>query len=625
MLKLVSIAVKFLCKLKTWLFLGWLLACLSTVAFAQYEPEPESYYSKHQVHTLDFTADNTIALGGDWLFYPNHLLRDPNTVLRAEPITLPSALEKGLGSNRGYGTYIAHFRLPQHAVGRRVAIKIPHQYGAYKVFLNGDLLVRAGEVNADLAKIEVEKAPKIAYFVANDAYFTLSIQVANASELHGGLENPLRIGLARNINRQFQQQQMSIAAVCGAVLGVSLFTLLFSLFRGPMVRESQKQFVFGLFILFLALHNLFTAPYAYTAFTTIDWKLGARLEYLFSYIAILFFLSYIYMLKRKYLHRYIYGMSVVLLSINMGAVCVLEPEQFNQLGMYCAIFCLPVIINLIYGFSQTLKFKESYSVWNLWAVIFLCSAFLNDFLLMANVIDSVYLSFVATSLYALLIMFQQSRNYAFYTYHTEQLNTRLRELNSSLDQKVKSRTEELHNLNAKLELQVKTDALTGAFNRYALNHEIQQLFDQTPTYSDKTLIFAMLDVDYFKNYNDYYGHLKGDVILQSLVKVLKQSLPETAFLARYGGEEFAIVMHNVPIPVAEQYLLQVLDAVRQQQFEHLNRSDGKDYVTLSIGVAYKNREHPYANIHELMKAADVQLYAAKQAGRDQLKVSPHQA
>ncbi len=135
---------------------------------------------------------------------------------------------------------------------------------------------------------------------------------------------------------------------------------------------------------------------------------------------------------------------------------------------------------------------------------------------------------------------------------------------------------------------MKTDALTGVFNRYALNHEIRTgSLIKRQTSSDKTLIFAMLDVDYFKNYNDYYGHLKGDVILPSLVKFLKQSLPETAFLARYGGEEFAIVMHTCEFPWQSNIYSKFWMQLRQQQFEHLNGSDGKDYVTLSIGVAYK--------------------------------------
>ena len=71
-------------------------------------------------------------------------------------------------------------------------------------------------------------------------------------------------------------------------------------------------------------------------------------------------------------------------------------------------------------------------------------------------------------------------------------------LNSSLDQKVKARTEQLRELNAKLEHQVNIDALTGAFNRRALNDQIQQQFLYCQQHPHSTLIFAMLDVDYFK-------------------------------------------------------------------------------------------------------------------------------
>lgn len=214
-------------------------------------------------------------------------------------------------------------------------------------------------------------------------------------------------------------------------------------------------------------------------------------------------------------------------------------------------------------------------------------------------------------------MFQQSKNYARHSYHIEQLNNNLIELNSSLDQKVQERTSQLSLLNEKLEQQIQIDPLTGAFNRRALNIEIQRLFTFTQNHSNSTLAFAMLDVDFFKNYNDYYGHLNGDIVLQDLVKVIQQTLPDSAYVARYGGEEFAIILHNIPTVVVLKVMQQVLDAVRKKQFEHLNRPDHKQYVTLSMGVAWMAREKPYANIHELMKAADVQLYVAKHAGRDQ--------
>jgi diguanylate cyclase (GGDEF)-like protein len=279
-----------------------------------------------------------------------------------------------------------------------------------------------------------------------------------------------------------------------------------------------------------------------------------------------------------------------------------------------------VVLNFAYGFYLTLKRHEHYSSINLWAVVLLCVTFLHDFLLSLNWIDSINLSFASTSFYAFLIMVQQSKSYAYHSDRIEKLNNNLLELNSSLDQKVKERTVQLSELNEKLELQAQIDALTGAFNRRALNTEIQRQFNETSQQHNAVLAFAMLDVDYFKNYNDYYGHLKGDEILQQLVQVIQSNLPEHAYLARYGGEEFAVIIRNMPVVVVEQTLQHVLHIIRQQQFEHLNRGDHKQYVTISIGAAYMDRKHQYHDIHALMKAADQQLYLAKNAGRDQLKI-----
>ncbi|WP_374574312.1 diguanylate cyclase domain-containing protein [Acinetobacter sp.] len=590
-------------------------------AYAQYEPAPPSVYQQHReyINSVNFTEDSSVPLQGQWLFYPQQFLTESSAVLAPRAVSLPASFKELTGSNQNYGTFVGYFKMPKAFIGRRIAIKIPNQYGAYRVYLNGDLLVRLGDVGKTPAAQVTENAPRIAYFVAENEYFTLSIQASSFSELHGGIENPMHIGVSQVINRQFQQLMMSIAMVCGAVLGIGLFTILFAVFRGSKQRNSKSIFVFGIFIVFLALHNMFSAPYAYTAFTNISWLWGTRLEYLFTYGAILFFISYIHLLNRRYLHPLNYQIAMLLLALNIAVTLVSAPDTFEPLALYSSAFSLSVLANFAFGFYQTLKHHEAYSVLNLCAVIFLCVTFLNDFLLMMNWIDSVNLSFISTSLYALLIMFQQSRNYAYHTYYTEQLNNTLMELNSLLDQKVKARTEQLHELNAKLEHQVKIDALTGAYNRRALNDEIQQRFSETLRQHHGTLIFAMLDVDYFKNYNDYYGHLKGDEILQQLVQVISARLPPSAFLARYGGEEFAIVMQNVPFPAAAELLDAVLDTVRRQRFEHCRRQDAKAYVTISMGVACMNRQQRYADIHALMKSADAQLYAAKQAGRDQLQ------
>lgn len=608
-------------KRSVYLLLGMLFLCVWwTTAQARYDAAPKEYYlAQKHVNVLNFTENHNVNLDGTWQFYPEQLLTKAHPEYSSIETHLPISFKKLVGRNQTYGTFVAHFKIPEEYVGRRLAILMPAQSNAYRVYLNGDILVRAGRVHANNAAQELEKNPRIAYLIPEHAYFSLAIQVSSQHSLYGGLEKPIKIGISRVINQKFHLHMMSIAMICGAVLGVGVFTILFSMARGSVARNSKSIFVFGLFIVFLALYNLFSAPYAYSVFSNINWLWGTRLEYLFSFAAIGFFLTHMHWKNNCYVRRPVYMGAMLVLSLNVGITLVAQPEIFEVIAMYSALLTIVVLANLMHGFYLTLKHQQHYSRSNLWAVIFLSITFANDILIWFDFIDFIKLSFISTSLYALLAMFQQSRNYAFHTFNTEQLNKELLQLNDSLDYKVKHRTLQLQELNRKLELQARTDALTEAFNRRALNEAIQQSFERVQQHQQSSLVFVMLDVDFFKLYNDHYGHLKGDEILKGLVRILKSALPKDAFVARYGGEEFAVVVNDIPIDIAEKIMQIALQAVRDAQLSHEYRPDGKCYVSLSAGMAYVQSAHTYADIHELMKAADQQLYQAKAAGRDQLK------
>lgn len=603
------------------LFLILLFSVLTPqCVLAQYESAPSYYLHQKLLNYVQFTEDKTSILSGQWLFYPQQLIQEPSAVLASNTVELPASFKDLVGNTNTFGTFIGHFQIPKEFLGRRIAIWIPHQYGAYRVFLNGDPLVRVGTVGVDASHHETENAPRIAYFVPESEYFTLTIQASSFQSLQGGLKNPMKIGLSRTINQQYQRLMMSIAMISGAVLGVGLFTLMFSAFSLANGGKTKLMFIFGLFIVFLALHNLFSPPYAYTTFLNLSWSWGIRLEYLFSFIAILFFLSYMFLLSSRYLHRWVYSAAMLLLSFNIGVMLWAEPTIFQQFAFYSSFFFVLILANFAYGFYQTLRSGEHYSKINFWAVIILCGTFIHDFLLMLNLVNTIHLSFISPSVYALLIMFQQARNYAYHNLRIERLNQKLIHLNNSLDLKVQERTEQLSLLNEKLEIQINTDALTEAYNRRALNEEIQRLYFETLQNKRHILVFAMLDVDYFKKYNDYYGHLKGDQILRNLVKVLQNTLPKNAFVARYGGEEFAILLHDIPQPAIAPLMQKVLQAVRDADFEHVAREDHKQYVTLSMGVAWMTREQAYTHVDDFMKAADANLYQAKHAGRDQVVI-----
>jgi diguanylate cyclase (GGDEF)-like protein len=131
------------------------------------------------------------------------------------------------------------------------------------------------------------------------------------------------------------------------------------------------------------------------------------------------------------------------------------------------------------------------------------------------------------------------------------------------------------------------------------------------------LSVLMVDVDYFKRFNDTYGHPAGDACLKEIASVLEQSCQRPADLAaRYGGEEFTVLLPGVAKEGAEHVARRILDALRVLALPH-EKSAVSKHVTVSIGIGYLEKVPPQSAERDLMSAADQALYAAKSAGRAQ--------
>ncbi len=246
---------------------------------AQYESAPESYYLHQQLlNSVQFTEDQSSILTGRWLFYPQQLIQEPSAVLASNTVELPASFEDLMGNPVLTALLLGTSnskRISRQTISR---FGFPTNMAPIGYFSNGDPLVRVGTVGADASSHQTEKAPRIAYFVPESEYFTLTIQASSFQSLQGGLKNPMKIGLGRTINQQYQRLMMSIGMICGAVLGIGLFTLMFSAFSLANGGKTKRIFIFGIFIVFLALHNLFSAPYAYTTFLNLSWSWGIRLN-----------------------------------------------------------------------------------------------------------------------------------------------------------------------------------------------------------------------------------------------------------------------------------------------------------------------------------------------------------
>jgi len=154
----------------------------------------------------------------------------------------------------------------------------------------------------------------------------------------------------------------------------------------------------------------------------------------------------------------------------------------------------------------------------------------------------------------------------------------------------------------------KHDALTGIYNRYGFNERLDTIFE-APKDGDVSLL--ILDLDFFKNINDTYGHDGGDAVLRFTADTLCRIAGEDAAVCRWGGEEFTVLLWNGRDAKA------LAEDVRREMETSVISAEGRNIrVTVSIGVCTADRRA--CTIPQLVKAADQQLYAAKEAGRNRV-------
>ncbi len=164
-----------------------------------------------------------------------------------------------------------------------------------------------------------------------------------------------------------------------------------------------------------------------------------------------------------------------------------------------------------------------------------------------------------------------------------------------------------------------TDKLTGIANRRCFDLWLEQaLIDAVG--QGQSLALLMIDVDYFKPYNDGYGHLAGDLCLQQIASLIAQLLRGTpARFARYGGEEFVVILAGADRAAAAVVADQLRSAVEVRAWEHRYATPG--VVTISVGVA-ACLPHASTDHDSLIARADAALYEAKRSGRNQIQLAP---
>jgi diguanylate cyclase (GGDEF)-like protein len=252
--------------------------------------------------------------------------------------------------------------------------------------------------------------------------------------------------------------------------------------------------------------------------------------------------------------------------------------------------------------------RRSDSVLDLWLLVVMC-AWIFDIALSAVLNAGRYdLGFYAGRIYGLV-----STSFVLIVLIIE--NSKLYIQVLQLRESDRRKADKLHQLSV-------VDAMTGIANRRAFEEALDQEWRRAVRHNTG-LCLAMVDVDYFKRFNDAYGHVAGDRCLRTVAQALASRARRAGEMAaRYGGEEFAVLLPHTEIDVAYRLAEQMCEVVRQQRIPHAG-SEVAPFVTISVGVASATQlSHAGASNGQrleataLVKAADQALYQAKKSGRN---------
>jgi two-component system, cell cycle response regulator len=181
--------------------------------------------------------------------------------------------------------------------------------------------------------------------------------------------------------------------------------------------------------------------------------------------------------------------------------------------------------------------------------------------------------------------------------------------------RIKTLHDQLSAANKRLTELVEIDDLTGLYNMRSVYSRIEKEIYRAQRFN-RTVATIMLDMDYFKSVNDSHDHLFGSYVLSEIGQIIRENIRKIDFGARYGGDEFLIFLSEIDSIGAIKFVERLQSEIRAKNFT----KDGYSMkLTSSMGVAIAQPGKNGIDAKQLVRAADHQLYAAKEAGRNQYK------
>ena len=587
-------------------------------------------HSAGQITINQIKSNQAIALDGYWEFYWNQLL-GPEDFAQTEQGSLVyypiPRLWKGLLqedislSPIGTATYrlIIDMDLEDYPSKIGLALKMPFVYSAYNLWLNGELIASNGQVGLNKAEEKPVRAPKTIMFSSLKGENELILQISNHHFYRGGISSSILLGQADYVFSITNKQIALDIFMAGSFFISGVLFFLLYLHR----RDEKGILYFALICIFSFSRTLLSNEvFISNIVRDFNWAIGNRIEASFSYVAIpLAILLFGELYKKHFVLKYLAIWKVVIL-VGIFLVTLAPHVLYDSLLPYLYFVQTAYIL---YIFTAFIKYydKGTADFYILFSgKLILAYYAMHDILVTYKIIDSIFKLQLGIYIFTfilgyaiILYLYREFGKVERLVTENQSMLTEITRMNQELEQLVEKRTQELEESNRQLyELSI-CDGLTKIPNRLRFDQQLSSFLAQS-FQKGIPLAVLFLDIDFFKNYNDSYGHLKGDETLKAIANSLHQEVvrDEKAFMARYGGEEFVVLYLNRDKAEAYQLAEKLRNQIADLKIPH-QTSQVSEFVTISIGgisLIPKSQD----DAKSILSRADDALYRAKKLGRN---------
>ncbi|GAB4219337.1 MAG TPA: diguanylate cyclase [Spirochaetota bacterium] len=545
-----------------------------------------------------------VALDGEWEFYygkfydPKHFKNLKN--INRQYMKIPASWSKYNINNQslpasGFATYRATVLLSNNKP-HSLSILIPKLDSSYSLYVNDILLVEVGKPGTTPDNSIHAWKQTIADIPLTVNQIDITIHISNYYYAKAGITNSILLGNKQSILQHYIKSIIVKFFIFGALLFISLYHLALYIFK----KNNKQSLYFGIFSLLMALLSIiFGEFHIMLIFPTLPWNILVRITYLTMSLGLTFFGLFIENLYPDDVNPSLFK-SFLTIGILYTVLIIISPVFYfaKLLSLFLGIMMVYGLL-ILFIFARAIKNNRKYAVFFLSAFLIFALAIVNDMLHFLHLINTTYMV-----PYGFLIFI------VFQSFILANQNSRLySKLEKLFSEKIK-----LENIAATFQNLAYIDPLTELPNRRRFEEYLhaewhRAIRNQTP------LSILMIDIDYFKKYNDKFGHIVGDLVLKKVGGTIKSCIHRPADMcARYGGEEFIVILPETEIigayRIAERIRKKVLDLKLPAAI-----TTSSKFVSVSIGCT---TEFPNLGDHwdYIIDKADKKLYQAKKLGRN---------